>query len=98
MPTLQLATNIPKEKVTVEILTSLSKVLAESLGKPEQYVMVHIVPDQLMTFGGSTEPCAVGSLTSIGKLGVEENKAYAAKIYEFVEKNLGIAGDRYVLY
>lgn len=66
----------------------------DEISKTFQYVMVRIVPDQLMTFGGTTEPCAVGTLCSIGKLGVAENKAHAAKIYECLEKTLGIPSDR----
>lgn len=59
-----------------------------------QYCVVRIVPDQLMTFGGTAEPCGAGRLCSLGKIGVEENKAYAAKIYAYLEKTLGIPGDR----
>ncbi|KAG7154479.1 Macrophage migration inhibitory factor-like [Homarus americanus] len=84
MPYLEIATNLTKEKITPEILTNLSKLLSAILGKAEQ----------LMTFGGSSDPCATALLISLGKLGVEENKGHAAKIYEFVENSLGIPGDR----
>ena len=47
-----------------------------------------------MLFGGSSEPCGQAKLMSIGKLGVEENKAHSDKISNFVEKNLGIKKDR----
>ena len=59
-----------------------------------QYCSVHVIPDQLMLFGGSSEPCGQAKLMSIGKLGVEENKAHSDKISNFVEKNLGIKKDR----
>lgn len=36
MPMLEIATNIPKEKVTPDVLTSLSKLVSEALGKAEQ--------------------------------------------------------------
>ena len=35
MPMLEVTTNIPKEKVTTEVLTNLSKLLSETLGKSE---------------------------------------------------------------
>ncbi|XP_042207489.1 macrophage migration inhibitory factor homolog isoform X2 [Homarus americanus] len=94
MPYLEIATNLTKEKITPEILTNLSKLLSAILGKAEQYCVVRVIPDQLMTFGGSSDPCATALLISLGKLGVEENKGHAAKIYEFVENSLGIPGDR----
>lgn len=94
MPTLQISTNVPKEKVTPEVLTTLSKMVAEMLGKSESYCMVHVIPDQLMTFGGTSDPCAAVLFCSLGKLGVEENKTYAAKLYPYLEKTLGIPPDR----
>lgn len=94
MPILEIATNVSKEKVTPEVLTTLSKILSETLGKSENFCTVRVVPDQLMTFGGTTEPCGVALLASIGALGVEKNKAHAAKIYAYLEKSLGIPSDR----
>lgn len=35
MPMLEIATNVPKEKVTPDVLTTLSKMVAEMLGKSE---------------------------------------------------------------
>ncbi|MPC28170.1 Macrophage migration inhibitory factor [Portunus trituberculatus] len=58
---------------------------------------MHVLPDQLMSFGGSSEPCASVRLSSIGRLGVELNKTYAAKIFVFMEKHLGISNDRIFL-
>ncbi|XP_066959957.1 macrophage migration inhibitory factor homolog isoform X1 [Macrobrachium rosenbergii] len=94
MPCLEISTNIPKEKVTSDIILSLSKEIAACLGKPEQYVAVRILPDQLMSFGGTLEPCGTAQLLSIGKLGVAENKVISAKIFALVEKTLGIPNDR----
>lgn len=48
-----------------------------------------------MTFGGTTETCAIARLMSIGKLGVEENRKHSAAVSEFVEKNLQIPRSRY---
>lgn len=89
-----MTTNLPKEKVTPELLSGLHKTVSEMLGAPEQYCMMHVLPDQRMIFGGTNAPCAVVRVTCIGKLGVEPNKNYSAKIFDFVEKNLGISKDR----
>ncbi|XP_047475541.1 macrophage migration inhibitory factor-like [Penaeus chinensis] len=94
MPYLEIATNIPRDRVTPEIVSIFSKTLSETIGKPEQYCAVRVIPDQLMSFGGTFDPCGSAILMSLGKLGVEENKTYASKIYAVVEKYLGIPNDR----
>ncbi|XP_045130345.1 macrophage migration inhibitory factor-like [Portunus trituberculatus] len=94
MPILEVHTNVAREKVTPGVLSGLSKMVSEMLGISESYCMMHVLPDQLMSFGGSSEPCASVRLSSIGRLGVELNKTYAAKIFVFMEKHLGISNDR----
>ncbi|KAL7645857.1 UNVERIFIED_CONTAM: hypothetical protein RMT77_002754 [Armadillidium vulgare] len=94
MPYLEIATNISRDKINTELLIELSKCLTKSIGKPENYCEVRVIPDQLMTFGGTTETCAIARLMSIGNLGVKENKKHSAAISEFVEKNLQIPRSR----
>lgn len=47
-----------------------------------------------MAFGGSTNPCAIATLMSIGALGVKENKNHSAAIFKLVSEVLGIPNDR----
>uniref|UniRef100_T1J2R3 L-dopachrome isomerase n=1 Tax=Strigamia maritima TaxID=126957 RepID=T1J2R3_STRMM len=94
MPTFTLFTNIPKEKVPNTFLKETTLVLAKMLGKPESYCIVHVIPDQMMTMGGTSDPCGSATLMSIGKLGVNENKKHAACLYAHIEKYLGIPKDR----
>lgn len=56
--------------------------------------MVSVIPEVLMCFGGTTEPCAIANLMSIGALGVEQNKKHAKVLFELVEKELGVPQDR----
>ncbi|XP_043571220.1 macrophage migration inhibitory factor, partial [Chiloscyllium plagiosum] len=64
-----------------------------------QYIAVHIVPDQILHFGGSSEPCALGSLSSIGKISKEQNKNYAKVLFDLVNKHLHISPDRmYIVF
>ncbi len=53
-----------------------------------------VQPDQMMTFAGTTEPCALMWITSIGNLGVEENKAISAAIFKLIKDKLNIDGTR----
>ncbi|XP_062887870.1 macrophage migration inhibitory factor isoform X2 [Mobula hypostoma] len=59
-----------------------------------KYIAVHIVPDQLMHFGGSSDPCALASLSSIGKINNKQNKHYSRLLFELVNKHLHISADR----
>ncbi|XP_021933369.1 macrophage migration inhibitory factor homolog isoform X3 [Zootermopsis nevadensis] len=94
MPNFRLETNIPKSKITVDFLKQTTALIAKTLGKPESYCVATVIPDLLLVWGGSTDPCGTATLMSIGKLGVEENKKHAAVLYDHIEKNLGIPRNR----
>ncbi|XP_072355070.1 macrophage migration inhibitory factor-like isoform X1 [Scyliorhinus torazame] len=65
----------------------------------DEYIAVHIVPDQILHFGGSSEPCALGSLSSIGKIGSKQNKTYSKVLFDLVNKHLHISPDRmYIVF
>ncbi len=55
---------------------------------------VCVQPDQMMTFSGTDEPCALMWITSIGNLGVEENKKISAVIFKLIKDKLNIDGTR----
>ena len=44
MPFLQVTTNVPKSKVTEDLIAVLTDVIAESLNKPKGYCAVHVIP------------------------------------------------------
>ncbi|KAK4813066.1 hypothetical protein QYF61_007568 [Mycteria americana] len=60
----------------------------------QQYLAIQISPDQLMSFGGSTDPCAMCFLYSIGKIGEQENKVYSKLLCDLLNKQLKIPSDR----
>ena len=67
MPYLNVSTNQtmdPQAKQTA--VKKLSQACAEMLGKPESYMMVLLQDQQSMSFAGSSEPCAIVSLASLG--------------------------------
>lgn len=65
-----------------------------SLSPPPQYVSVQVNPDQVMSFGGSSAPCAICSLHSIGKISAPQNKAYSAMLSALLAKRLRVPADR----
>ncbi|KAI3381023.1 hypothetical protein SNEBB_005015 [Seison nebaliae] len=92
MPIFLLETNV-KSGLDV-VFKSLPDLLAKLLGKPKSYIAVNVKQNDYMSFGGTTEPCALMHLTSIGKLGPEENKKLTANIMEHISKNLNIPQNR----
>lgn len=63
---------------------------------PTQYIAVHVVPDQLMTFSGTSDPCALCSLHSIGKIGGAQNRNYSKLLCGLLSDRLHISPDRCV--
>ncbi len=61
-----------------------------------QFISLHINSDQDVWFGGSNEPCAVCILTSIGRIGKEENIKYTEALMEKLSTDLKISKERYV--
>ncbi|XP_070573088.1 macrophage migration inhibitory factor-like isoform X1 [Ptychodera flava] len=94
MPHLTLYTNVSRDKIPDDFLTTTTKLMVEIIAKPEEYIMVHVIPDQVMSFGGSTKPCGNAFLTSIGNLGLQENKKITKAFMEHVKEKLGIEPTR----
>eukprot|EP00092_Neocalanus_flemingeri_P002946 GFUD01003151.1.p2 GENE.GFUD01003151.1~~GFUD01003151.1.p2 ORF type:complete len:123 (-),score=31.60 GFUD01003151.1:281-649(-) len=101
MPNLRIETNVEKDKIADmnAFLAELSKALAATTGKPEQYMVVQVIPGVSMMFGGSADPCANAFFMCIGKMGPEENKVHAANLFPVITKHLGVPEDRmYILF
>ncbi|XP_005987164.1 macrophage migration inhibitory factor [Latimeria chalumnae] len=94
MPMFILNTNVSKGDVPAAMLGDITQELSKTMGKPAQYIAVHILPDQMMSFGGKTDPCALCSLYSIGKIGGAQNKTYSKLMCDLLSKHLAISADR----
>ncbi|XP_036424699.1 macrophage migration inhibitory factor [Colossoma macropomum] len=94
MPMFVVNTNVSKDAVPAGLLSQLTEELAKATGKPANYIAVHIIPDQMMMFGGKSDPCALCSLHSIGKIGGSLNKQYSKLLMGTLNKHLGISPDR----
>ncbi|XP_028824204.1 macrophage migration inhibitory factor [Denticeps clupeoides] len=94
MPMFVVNTNVARDAVPAALMAELTDELARVLGKPAQYVAVHVVPDQMMMFGGKSDPCALCSLHSIGKIGGNQNRQYSKLLCGLLAKHLGISPDR----
>ncbi len=97
MPLLQLHTSvdIPAEQRNA-LLRSLSKIVAEVVGKPETYVMVTLREGPIC-MSGEVEPAAFVDVRSIGGLSADTNRHLSERICALLGEELGISGNRVYL-
>lgn len=81
------------QKVPSEMLGELSMVVAETIGKPEQYVMVTAQTVEVM-MSGSVGDAAYAEVKSIGGLSREVNGALTKRICTLLEHRMGIPSAR----
>ncbi|XP_017283750.1 macrophage migration inhibitory factor [Kryptolebias marmoratus] len=94
MPMFVVNTNVAKSDVPAALLSEATEELAKVMGKPAQYIAVHVNPDQMMKFGGKGDLCALCSLHSIGKISGAHNKQYSKLLCGLLNKHLGVSPDR----
>jgi phenylpyruvate tautomerase len=97
MPLLKLETTValPDEKKKT-LLASLSQIVAGTISKPEQYVMVVVSPAAILMSGKPGES-AFADIRSIGGLSDEVNRQLAQKIGDLLNESLGVPPDRIYL-
>ena len=97
MPLLKLETTVAlADDKKQALLASLSKIVAGTIGKPEQYVMVVISPAAIL-MSGKPGPAAFVDVRSIGGLGGNVNQQLAQKIGGLLKESLGVPPDRIYL-
>ncbi|UJR08294.1 hypothetical protein I4U23_012565 [Adineta vaga] len=93
MPYLTVQTNIAENQITDEFLKQLSVKVAETVGKPEQYVVIHVSGGQKLFFAGTNDPAAIMELASIG-LSANQTATISKEIMNFFEEKLSIKTTR----
>jgi phenylpyruvate tautomerase PptA (4-oxalocrotonate tautomerase family) len=97
MPLLKLETSVDvSTQQRTELLPALSRILAEGIGKPEQYVMVTIAAAAI-SMAGDRGDAAFCDIRSIGGLEGEVNRRLSRRICDVLQTSLGIAPDRVYL-
>jgi len=97
MPLLKLETTVAlaNEKKSA-LLAALSRIVAGTIGKPEQYVMVVISPTAIL-MSGKPGDAAFVDIRSIGGLNGDVNRRLAQKIGALLKESLGMPPDRIYL-
>jgi phenylpyruvate tautomerase PptA (4-oxalocrotonate tautomerase family) len=98
MPLLKLETNVvvtPTEQQP--LLTSLSKIVAETTGKPEQYVMITLGPTCSILMSGKPDDAAFVDIRGIGGLSPDVNRRLSEKVCALLSQCLRIQPNRVYL-
>ena len=94
MPLLKLETTVVlSEDKRKALLASLSRAVAETIGKPEQYVMI-TAGQAAMLMSGKPGDGAFVDLRSIGGLSNEVNRKLSQQVCQLLKDSLGISPDR----
>jgi phenylpyruvate tautomerase len=97
MPLLRLETTVAltddKQK---GLLAALSKIVAETIGKPEDYVMVTVTPAAILMSGKPGE-AAFADLRSIGGLDDDVNRQLSQNVCRLLHEMLGVPLNRIYL-
>jgi phenylpyruvate tautomerase PptA (4-oxalocrotonate tautomerase family) len=97
MPLLKLETTVAlTEDKRQALLASLSKIVAETIGKPQQYIMV-AASQAAIQMSGSPGDAAFVDVRSIGGLTGVVNRKLSQKVCQLLHESLGIPPDRIYL-
>ena len=97
MPLLKLETTVAiSGEKRASLLAALSRVIGETLGKPEEYVMVTINQTSALMSGNSGDAAFV-DIRSIGGLNASVNRQLSQKICQLLNQSLTLAPNRVYL-
>jgi phenylpyruvate tautomerase len=97
MPLLKLETTVAlSEEKKKELPAALSKIVAETIGKPEQYVMVLVSPASIL-MASKPGDAAFVDIRSTGGLNDDVNRQLSQKIASLLNESLGVSPDRIFL-
>ncbi len=97
MPSIKLHTSVTvSDEKREALLSTMSNILAEKIGKPEQYVLVAIEEGPIM-MSGESGPAAFADIRSIGGLNGDVNRSISVSLCDLFKEYLGIAPERVYL-
>lgn len=81
------------KEIPSDLIPALSSLIAEGIGKPEQYVMV-VVDAATIMMSGSEGNAAHATIKSLGGLSAEVNRSLSASLCSLLNDKLGIPPER----
>jgi len=93
-PSLVVTTNVVMDKgKKMEFMKAASKLISESLGKPESYVAIAVQDGVDIIWGGEASPAALCQVVSLGFINLENNKKVSAGVCDMLS-DFGIDGTK----
>ena len=92
---LEVSAQVPQGRKE-NLLKAASKIMADSTGKPEAYVMVTLTVCA-STMGGQVTPVAFADVRGIGGLDKKTNVTLSKALCDLLQKELGIPPDKVYL-
>ena len=72
-PSLVVHTNVSMGEKKADFMKAASRAVAECLGKPESFVVVAVLDEQSLIWGGEDTPCALCNVASLGSINKSNN-------------------------
>ena len=96
--TTKVTTPLPQKKIDA-LTEAYGKLIEIFPGKTERWLMLDFSGDAKMTFGGTTEPCAMVEIELFGKASAESYDKMTDAVCAMIEVECAIPADRvYVKY
>lgn len=90
---LQISATVPEEQQQT-LIAAASQLIADTIGKPEQYVMVTLETQVPIMMAGTQGDAAFADVRSIGGLNNTVNKQISQKLAAALQEHVGVATDR----
>ncbi len=91
MPLIRVQLSVPIEKdKQSKLMASLSQSVAQTLGKPESYMMVVLEPDTPMLMSAKAEPTALVEVRSVGTISGDQAKNLSNTISQTINQEVDI--------
>jgi phenylpyruvate tautomerase len=97
MPLVKLETTVAlSDEKRKELVAALSKIVGETIGKPQQYMMASVSQSAMMMSGTPGEAAFI-DIRSIGGLSDDVNKKLSQKICQLLTDSIGVTPNRVYL-
>ncbi|GMS79590.1 hypothetical protein PENTCL1PPCAC_1765, partial [Pristionchus entomophagus] len=97
MPMVSVATNVLMTKIPEDFEVKLTDLLAESMGKPRERIMIVVDAGRRMVHGATPGPVCHIAVKSIGCVGEQLNIQHTQRITDFIHGLLGVPKDKIIL-
>ncbi|CAD6197632.1 unnamed protein product [Caenorhabditis auriculariae] len=97
MPVIKLTTNIDSSEISADFQYKLAQVVANSMGKPVDWMFVEISAGARLSQGLSNEPLALVNVTSNGGVSREENQKHIDAICKFLKESLKLDKEKILI-